>query len=518
MMMMPALHGLLSGNLENRHGHAALVDGEDRLVYGELARRVEPLAAWMARIGVEPGDRVALQLQGGPEEVIAILAAARIGAVVAPVHAAFRTAQLDHVLRALHAALLVTDVRRARDLSAAGLPPGLRRVLVTDGQAVDEAATSWAEVGTATAPPPPRVAPDDPAAVFYTSGSTGMPKGVIHTHRGLRAAAAALSKAVGNRPDDRLLAQLPLSASYGLLQLLTAFEVGAALVLPRAPFVTEIVGALASRRVTGFANTTHSWIEVVRHLVENPVPLPDLRYVTIAGATLPDDVLEALPRVLPDVEIRQCYGLTEAFRVADVPPDRYQEKRGALGRPLPGIDAFVVDPDHGIRGVGEAGELLVRSEFMTAGYWNAPEETARILRPCPHLSESLGDVPVLHTGDVVRRDEDGFLWFVGRRDAQFKVADYRVNPDEIERAMTATGLVAHAVVYGVEDASRGRVVHATVIRPEGRSVDVEALRRECRRRLSAHQVPVAIQVWGGEVPTVGPGKLDRARIIEASRS
>jgi len=177
-------------------------------------------------------------------------------------------------------------------------------------------------------------------------------------------------------------------------------------------------------------------------------------------------------------------------------------------------ESGVLTRDRGVRGAGEPGELLVRSEFMTAGRWNSPDATAEILKPCPHLASLIGAAKVLHTGDVVRRDEDGYLWFVGRKDAQFKVADYRVNPDEIEQALTSSGLVAHAVAFGARDAKRGTVVHAAIFARDDAPVDETAIRKHCRRVLPAHLVPVKLHVWKDEMPIVGPGKPDRARIIE----
>jgi amino acid adenylation domain-containing protein len=506
------VHDLLARNLEIRAEHPALVDGDDVIPYRDLADRVTRLASWLREAGVEPGDRVAILLHKCVEEIVAVFAAARAGAVFAPLHGAFKAPQIDLVLRDLDAAVLVTDARRAREILGRETPPGPRHVVITDGSLEHPRVTPWEAAASPDAAPPAPVRPDDLAAIFYTSGSTGPPKGVMHPHRVVTGSARMLAESVDNRPEDRLLGHLPLSASFGLVQVVTAFEVGATHVLSRRPFLGEILRALAEHRITGFGNITHAWTELVRHLVANPVDLPHLRYVTIAGSVLPPDVLEALPRVLPRTAIHQTYGLTEAYRVLALPPDLFPEKRGALGMPLPGVEVFVVDPDRGLVPPGEPGELIVRSPLATTGYWNAPEATDELLRPCPRLP---GDDRVLHTGDVVREDGDGCLWFVGRRDALFKVAGYRVSPEEIEQALTSSGLVEHAVAFGVEDERRGTVVHAAVFPGDGRSVDEDALLAHCRDALPAHLVPVRVHVWRGEMPTVGPGKPDRTRIAAA---
>jgi acyl-CoA synthetase (AMP-forming)/AMP-acid ligase II len=511
----PTLHELLARNVAGRADHPALLAGNRVVPYRELGERAAWLAAWLDATGIGPGDRVAIQLPMGVEAVVALFAAARVGAVCVPTHNAFRPSQLRFVLRDLDAALLVTTSRRSRDLGAdEPLPP----ILVVDDGPAAEGVHRWTQIGPGAPPPPPFVSPDELGAIFYTSGSTGMPKGVMHTNRSLEACATILSRTVANHADDRLLGLLPLSASYGLLQLVSAFEVGATYVLQASPFPSDVAETLAMHRVTGFGNTTHSWIDLVRFLVDRPVDLPELRYVTIAGASLPADVLDAFPRVLPHTEIWQCYGQTEGFRVSTVPPDQYEEKRGALGMPIEGVQAFVVDPERGVVAPGESGELLVRSALQTAGYWKNPEVTSAVLKPCPHLADVLGDEVVLHTGDIVRMDEDGCLWFVGRRDAMLKVAGFRASPDEIEDAITSSGLATYAVVFPVEDPSRGKVLHATVFPRSDEPVDEDGILRHCRSKLPAPLVPARLHVWPGEMPTIGPGKADRKRIVEETRA
>jgi acyl-CoA synthetase (AMP-forming)/AMP-acid ligase II len=241
-----------------------------------------------------------------------------------------------------------------------------------------------------------------------------------------------------------------------------------------------------------------------------------LRYVTNSGGKIPGTILEAMPRVLPGVQIYLMYGLTEAFRSTYLPPELFHRKAGSIGRAVPNVEVFVVDPTTGSCGPGEVGELIHRGSLVSRGYWGDPALTAERIRPNPHLAPLIGDEPVLHSGDLVRLDDEGYLWFVGRADGMIKCSGYRISPTEVEEVLYQSEVVEDAVAFGVPDELLGQAVHAVVALRPGRTADEAALRRFCEPRMPTYMVPARIRVWDGALPRTANGKLDRPAVIRAS--
>ncbi len=509
---------------------AALILEDTQLNYAQLADRAERLAAWLWAQGLRPGDRVAIHLHSCFEQVIATLAAARIGAVFVNVFHLATVPQLLYILEDARAHTLITSQRRARQLAQAQTPiPGtLQRIVVLADQTNNQTilppdlpnATDWPDLAADANPLPPdalppqtRANPDDTAALIYTSGSTGKPKGVMHSHRNIVRFALVVSGYLANHLDDRLLAVLPMSFGYGLSQYITMFCVGGAVVLQPVGAPAEIVQSLQRHNVTGLAAVAPVWIGILDYLREQPTPLPTLRYVTNAGGKLPPAAQDALPTALPGVDIYLMYGSTEAFRTTYLPADWYEQKKGSMGIPIPGVEVFVVDPDKGICGPGETGELIHRGALISQGYWQRDDQTADIFRPNEHLKHLIGDEPVLHTGDLVRVDEDGFYWFVSRRDSLIKSSGFRISPTEIEDVVSRSGLVLDVVAFGQPDDQRGQAVAIAVSPNPSQPVDEAALRANCRKNMPNYMVPTRIYTFADGLPRIPSGKLDRTAIV-----
>jgi acyl-CoA synthetase (AMP-forming)/AMP-acid ligase II len=334
------------------------------------------------------------------------------------------------------------------------------------------------------------------------------------THQNLVYSARYAVRHLRNSSEDRLLALMPFSFSYGLMQLTTMFLAGGSCIIQRAPLTADILEALASKRITGLAGTPVTWIALTEELSARPRQFPALRYITSSGAPVPTPVLDALPRVLPGVDIHLLYGTTEGLRATSLPPGEYLAKKGSLGKAIPGVEVFVVAEEAGICGPGEEGELVYRSNAVCVGYWGKPEETAKTIKACPQLEHLLGNEKVLYSGDTVRIDEEGFLWFVGRKDFLIQVGGSRVSPTEVEDSVYQSALIKNVIAFGVADERQGQVVHVAVSLPDGSSVDEQALMRHCRKNMAPHMVPAVIHLWEGDLPSNGRGKLDRARIVE----
>jgi acyl-CoA synthetase (AMP-forming)/AMP-acid ligase II len=356
--------------------------------------------------------------------------------------------------------------------------------------------------------PLPRVA-GDVAQIVYTSGSTGLPKGVTFSHGNLRAGARAVVRYLGIEPDDRLASVLPFSFDYGLNQLLCAVATGAALIVERAPVAARVVRTVVEARVSVLACVPPLWLQLLSTDAFQ-APLESLRLMTNTGGRLPVPAVQRLREVQPQAKLVLMYGLTEAFRSTYLPPERVDKKPGSIGRAIPEAEVVVIGPDGRECAPGETGELVHRGPTVALGYWNEPEATAQRYRPNPVRPPGTPDSErVVYSGDLVRRDDEGDLFFVGRRDAMIKTMGYRISPDEIAEVLHASGQVAEAVVTSEPDAVRGAAIVARVVLAPGGAVD--DLTAFARAELPSYMLPSRVEEVD-ELPRTATGKYDSARV------
>ena len=506
-------YDLLAKNLADRGAHPLLVDGPRQMTYAEIAAQVDATAAWLSTVGVRRGDRVAVHLYKSSEEVVALFAAARLGAVFVNINHQWTLDQLDYVLRDCAASALFVDQRTARGLTTAQLPDTLKHIVVKGTCPAHPKMIGWDAVPRDQIPPPAAGIDIDLAAILYTSGSTGQPKGVMLSNLNLVQGARSVACYLENTPHDRVLSLLPFSFDYGLSQLTTMCLVGGTVVLHPVMMPVEIVKTLVHQQITGLAAVPPAWIPIVRFLADHPTGLPHLRYVTNSGGKIPGSVLELMPRVFPGAKIYLMYGLTEAFRSTYLPPELFAQKMGSIGKAIPNVETYIVDPDIGICGPGQQGELVHRGSLISMGYWGKPESTAEKIKPCPQLRPLIGDEKVLYSGDLIRIDTDGYYWFVGRRDAMIKSSGFRISPTEVEDAVFRSGLVADVVAFGVADDMLGQAVEIAVTTTDSAAVDEPALLQHCRRHMPSYMLPRKIHHWPGEFPRTGSGKIDRPQVV-----
>lgn len=490
----------------------ALRDGEVALDYAEVVRRASALAAWLYDRGVRPGDRVGVHLRKSVEEVLLTLALVRLGAVFVHVHPQLTLVQLRHVVADSGMRLLVTQARRASELleQAGGARPTL---LVVEADA-PPGALPWPSLEGQAEPPVPPPAPSALGALLYTSGSTGRPKGVMHSQGNLLAFATSVARYLRLTPDDRVLGLLPISFGYGLSQLLSTWLAGGTLVLQKAPFPAEVVKAIVRERISGLAAVPSVWAQIIAYLEQEPTELDSLRYVTNAGGHLPESRARRLRELLPSADIVLMYGSTETLRSTYLPPELFASKLGSIGRAIPNVDVFVVDGEGRPCDIGQPGELVHRGAHISQGYWNNPEETASRFRPAPGLREQIGDEVVYFSGDLVRRDADGILWFLSRIGWMVKSGGFRFSLSEVEALTLESGLVQEAVAISVDDDMLGQVVHVAVSARPGESIDPAALERHSWKSMPSYMMPKGFHVWEGALPLLANGKVDRQRVRE----
>lgn len=494
---MKRLDALLGGGARDA---CAIVQGGRRLSYAEFDAMVSAVATCFATRGVERGDRVAVYSPKTIEAVAAMFAASRAGAVLVPINPLLKSAQVAHILSDSGARLLVTQRARAEQLSAA--------------EAIGEAAVmtvedDWPAVGGGAAPEV-EVAADDLAAILYTSGSTGRPKGVMLSHRNLLVGAESVAGYIGNTSDDRVLCVLPLSFDAGFSQLTTAFHAGATAVLLDYLTPRDVVKAVERHGITGITGVPPLWIQLAE--VEWPEQArKSLRYLANTGGRMPVPVTRRLRSLFPSVKLYLMYGLTEAFRSTYLDPALADAHPESIGRAIPNAEVMVVGADGEEAAPGQPGELVHAGPLVAQGYWRDPARSAERFRPAPPWSK-LGGIAAW-SGDTVRRDADGLLYFVGRDDEMIKSSGNRISPTEIEEAAYATGAVVEAVAIGIADARLGQAILIVASAAAGRS-DEEAeamLRGGMAAALPAYMLPKQI-VWLPSLPRNANGKLDRTRL------
>jgi acyl-CoA ligase (AMP-forming) (exosortase A-associated) len=512
--MSDLVHDFIFASARRTPGAAALAYGPAPLDYAALADTVDRAAQALLGCGLGRGERVAVYLEKRIENVAAMFGASRAGGVFVPVNPLLKPDQVAHILLDCNVTILVTSPERLVQLAPQlARCPDLRTVLVTKGAgSVPAPGTSVLDWDEALAAADGRHAPHaridaDVAAILYTSGSTGKPKGVVLSHRNLVAGARSVASYLEIVPDDRLLAVLPLSFDYGLSQLTCAFYAGASAVLLNHLFARDVLDAVATHGITGLAAVPPLWNQLAR--LAWPADCT-LRYLTNSGGAMPGATLAALRRALPAARVFLMYGLTEAFRSTYLPPEEIDRRPGSMGRAIPNAEILVVRPDGSLCDADEPGELVHRGALVSLGYWNDPARTAERFRPAPGQDPAL-TMPemAVWSGDTVRRDADGYLYFIGRTDDLIKVSGYRISPTELEEAVYATGAVDEAVAFGVPHPDLGQaiVLLATCSGPDAPTPDL--LRRECQRRLPAYMVPAHVEVRAEPFPRNPNGKIDR---------
>ena len=510
------MHHLLSTSAAQCGDAPALTSKDVTVTYAQLWRDVSGFGDALRDLGLGRRDRVAVYLDKRIETVTAIFGASAAGGAFVPVNPLLKPQQVGYILQDCDVRVLVTSPDRYALLSEELQQcKALEQVILTGSDAVTPpgvggryAVTSWPQAGGDA----PRQAAEgidlDMAAIFYTSGSTGRPKGVVLSHRNLIVGAESVSSYLGNHCDDVILSALPLSFDAGFSQLTTAFSVGAHVVLMNYLLPADVVRLCARHRVTGLTCVPPLWIQIASQTWPAEAT-ENLRYFANTGGKMPKATLDSLRGIFPRAAPYLMYGLTEAFRSTYLDPGEVDRRPGSIGKAIPNAEVLVVRRDGSPCAPGEEGELVHRGALVSLGYWNDPERTAERFRPAPlpGPGNSLAEMAVW-SGDMVVKDDEGFLYFIGRQDDMIKTSGYRVSPSEIEEAAYDTGLIRDAVALGVEDVALGQYIALVVSPAAGADIDVSALLSQLRRSLPAYMLPRRVDVRPA-IARSPNGKFDR---------
>jgi len=496
---------------ERAHKPAVVTEGIVH-TYGELLDSAQRLASALADRGVVRGDRVALYMDNTWPCVVSIYAVLMAGAVILPVNPQTKSAKLDFILEDSGARVLITDGHIAHEF----LPLLDRRqaalTVICSGVLPDAQGIECLDEVIRNAPLRPPCAgtiPLDLAALLYTSGSTGQPKGVMQTHQSMVFAVGSLVEYLRLGSDDCLLCVLPLSFDYGLYQLLMATHLGATLVLERSfTFPAKVFARMREFGVTVFPGVPTIFSMLLSMHRREPLRFEQVTRVTNTAAALADATTMQLREIFPHALIYKMYGLTECKRVSYLEPELLDAKPGSVGKAIPGTEVLLLTTDGQPVPTGETGILHVRGPHVMLGYWNLPDLSARVLKPGRWPGER-----VLCTQDYFRMDDEGYLYFVGRSDDIIKSRGEKVSPVEVENAMLALDGIREVAVVGVPDELLGQAVRAYVVLQPGCAMSGGQVRAKCMALMENFMVPQQI-VLCTDLPRTANGKVDKRALLD----
>lgn len=474
----------------------ALICSGERLTYRQIDSQSNQLAAALRQAGIQRGDRIAIFLPNSTASVLGIFGALKAGGVFVVINHTTKNDKLAYILQNCGASALLTDRRRAASAAEllneiptlklcivdGDLPSGLGDQLHFPLTSLESILASFPDIRL------PGVNIDlDLACLIYTSGSTGEPKGVMSDHSNVVFAASSIITYIGNIEDDVVLDVLPLSFDYGLYQLLMVFKFGGTLVLENSfAYPAAILKIMEKERVTGLPGVP-TIFSILVQMDLSSFDLSSLRYLTNTAAALPPSHIQQLQAKFPETTLFSMYGLTETKRTLYLPPQQLESRPGSVGIPIPGTEAWVEDENGQRAAPGQVGELVVRGRHVMRGYWNAPAASAERFRPGAIPGERL-----CYTGDLFRQDEEGYFYFVGRKDDIIKSRGEKVSPKEVENILYMLPGVTEAAVIGVEDPVLGQAIKAFLV-VEGQELTEKQVLAHCRANLEDFMVPRLVE-------------------------
>ena len=517
------LHDLLYNSVARDPQKAAVVDGDTKYTYEDLQRQSGSLGAALAEAGVRRGDRVGVYLEKSWEAIVAMLAASRIGAAYVNVNPLFKAPQVEYLAGDCDIRVMIGDTPKLEELQ----PKTVQTAFYKGAKPEGPAARTYLDVAEALEgeglTEDRNVSESDLGTILYTSGSTGMPKGVSTSQRNVVAGAQIVSTYLENKSEDRILSALPLNFDAGMSQFTTSLRAGATLYLLRSRLPGDLLKALRRHEITGVTGVPPLWALLIRGARSiREKPLTHLRYLANTGGRIPQANLDELRSLLEPAgtKIYLMYGLTEAFRSTYLAPEEIHrsspEQGNCIGKAIPNTEIMVITKDGEEAAPGEPGELVHRGPTVAMGYWGNEEATRRAYRPNPLAPPELLDVErVVYSGDTVERDTEGYLYFLGREDAMIKNQGYRLSPEEVENLLLSSGLVHEACAFGVENPAVGQDVIAVIsLRNGSEEGAVDRVREYAINNGPPYMVPKEILVED-ELPKTGSGKIDRKGISSA---
>ncbi len=516
------VHKWLNRSVRRFPDKEAIICGQQRWTYQALDRWTDHLAAALQSIQVSRQDRIVVLLDNSSETVISLYGILKAGGVFIILAGSVKGAKLRYILENSEADVLITHTNKAGVVTDAldQIQRDIKTIWVGPKKKIPakliQYSLSWNEVFSSLSDIVgedekngrlPRCVDVDLATLIYTSGSTGEPKGVMSTHHNMISAARSIIQYIGNQQDDVILNALPLSFDYGLYQVIMAIMFGGTVVLEQSfMYLHNILTRIAEEKVTGFPIVPTMVAMLLKMRDLSGYDLSSLRYITNTGAALPVEHIRNLQKLLPHVRIFSMFGLTECKRVCYLPPEELVRRPSSVGKAMPNCEVFVVDEDGNEVAPGWTGELIIRGSNVMQGYWKDPDLTARAYRDKRYPGEK-----ILYSGDYFRKDDSGFLYFLGRKDDMIKSKGERISAKEVENTICALEGVAEAAVIGVPDEILGQAIKAFIVPVQSHELTEKQIMRYCTENMETFMVPKHIEFMD-ELPKTHNGKIDKKQL------
>ncbi len=518
--MTALLHQTLEQSAKRSPESLAVSLKNINLTYQQLNTATLTLAHALLGIHLKPQQRVAIYLPKQIETVTSFYAISQAGGVFVPVNPVLKARQVSYILKDCNVQILITSTNRLQGLATQLLNcPDLHTIILIDQTSPDtelypeQRLLNWQEfLSYANQQIMPTLIDTSMVAILYTSGSTGKPKGVILSHRNIVTGAESVSDYLKITADDKLLAVLPFSFDYGLNQLTSALLKGASCVLLDYLLPRDVLKALEKHQITGLAAVPPLWAQLAK--LNWPETINQhLRYLTNSGGKMPKSILNLILSKTPKSQFYLMYGLTEAFRSTYLPPEQLNSHPDSMGKAIPNAEILVVREDGSLCAANEPGELVHCGSLVAMGYWNDPEKTAEYFKPTPN---QLNELPLTEiavwSGDQVTRDEQGYLYFVGRKDDMLKTSGYRVSPTEIEEVIYDSGQIKEAVAIGIPHETLGQKIIVIISTEHIDTFNESELLNLCKTQLANFMIPEKI-IALTELPKNPNGKIDRKALV-----
>jgi long-chain acyl-CoA synthetase len=497
------VNNFLEYSAERFPSKVALIHRERRLTYAGIDAMANRLASALAEVGVERGDRVAIFMDNSVEAVVSILAALKAGAVFIVINHSTKAEKLEYIINHSTAKVMISQGGRAEIVSNINCPH-LKTIIMTgscncglsyisyDG-IINSSGSQWVKSGAIDL---------DLASIIFTSGSTGKPKGVMLSPLNMVSAAHSITAYLQNNERDVIMNLLPLSFDYGLYQILMGFMVGATVVLEKSfTYPHQTLSTMIQEGVTGFPGVPTIFAILLGLKDVGKYDLTSLRYLTNTAAALPVSHIRRLRELFPHARLYSMYGMTECKRVSYLAPEELDRRPNSVGKGMPNEEVYIVNEAGEPVGPGEVGELVVRGANVMYGYWEMPEATAACIKPGKYPGER-----VLFTGDLFKMDEEGYLYFIARKDDIIKCKGEKVSPREVENVLYCLDGILEAAVVGVHDDISGQAVKAFVALEQGSKLTEKDILRHCSQRLESFMIPKHIEIRGS-LPKTATGKI-----------
>lgn len=506
------LHQFLETSAEAHSYREAVVHLDGRISYIELERASNRLANFLIEKGIKPGDRVGILLESSVNYTISYFAIMKAGGAVVALNTATTSRIVKNILADCSASALIVHRQYAHFLKDIIDDLESLEILIIDGhyEKLERKRSLHVEnffdiqLNSDQRRPSVNISSGDLASIIYTSGTTGNPKGVMLSHRNLEANTDSIVEYLNLTCDDRVMAILPFYYSYGNSLLLTHIRVGGCLVVDnRFAYPNVILEIMSREKVTGFSGVPSTFAILMHKSRINDYRWEHLRYITQAGGPMTPALTLKIMEAIPHVKIYVMYGQTEASaRLSYLEPERLLEKIGSIGKAIPGVVLEVRDESGNLCPPGTVGEIVARGENIMIGYWNQPEETAKVLNK-----------DGLHTGDLAKIDDDGFFYIVSRKSDMIKSGAHRISPKEIEEILAEHPDVVESAVIGVPDKILGESIKAVIVLKAGSSITDKDILKHCRINLPAFKVPRIVE-FRENLPKTSSGKIKKHVLVE----